>query len=97
VTVEEILLKFVNSYSPSCKRKWAQILFTTTQSFLGLKNIEPQTKKITGYCRVISPKQKDDWIRQIDNVKTYMLVKSYRFEIIQDIGSGMNYNKKGLN
>ena len=35
--------------------------------------------------------------RQIDNVKTYMLGKGYSFEIITDIGSGINYNKKGLN
>ena len=26
-----------------------------------------------------------------------MLAKGYQFEIIQDIGSGINYNKKGLN
>lgn len=50
-----------------------------------------------GYCRVSSHKQKDDLERQIDNVKTYMFAKGYQFEIISDIGSGMNYNKKGLN
>ena len=27
----------------------------------------------------------------------YMLAKGYRFEVIEDIGSGINYNKKGLN
>jgi len=26
-----------------------------------------------------------------------MIAKGYQFEIIQDIGSGINYNKKGLN
>ncbi|EEK91698.1 hypothetical protein B4084_0941 [Bacillus cereus] len=35
--------------------------------------------------------------RQIDNVKTYMFAKGYQFEIITDIGIGINYNKKGLN
>ena len=35
--------------------------------------------------------------RQIENVKTYMYAKGYQFEIITDIGSGINYNKKGLN
>lgn len=44
-----------------------------------------------------SNKQKDDLERQIDNVKTYMIAKGYQFEIITDIGSGINYNKKGLN
>lgn len=65
--------------------------------FLGLKGIETKTKKVIGYCRVGSHKQKDDLERQIENVKTYMIAKGYSFDIITDIGSGINYNKKGLN
>ena len=53
-------------------------------------------RKIIGYCRVSSHKQKDDLERQIENVKTYMYAKGYQFEIISDTGSGINYNKKGL-
>jgi predicted site-specific integrase-resolvase len=56
-----------------------------------------RTKKVIGYCRVSSNKQKDDLSRQIENVKTYMIAKGYSFEVITDIGSGINYNKKGLN
>jgi len=56
-----------------------------------------KNKKVVGYCRVSSNKQKDDLERQIENVKTYMIAKGYQFEIITDIGSGINYNKKGLN
>ena len=52
---------------------------------------------VVGYARVSSSKQKDDLERQIENVKMYMLAKGYSFEIISDIGSGINYNKKGLN
>ena len=44
-----------------------------------------------------SHKQKDDLERQIENVKTYMIAKGYSFDVITDIGSGINYNKKGLN
>lgn len=65
--------------------------------FLGLKNQLPPNRKIVGYCRVSSNKQKDDLERQINNVKTYMIAKGYQFEIISDIGSGINYNKRGLN
>ena len=43
-----------------------------------------------------STKQKDDLERQIENVKTYMYARGYQFELITDIGSGINYNKKGL-
>ena len=65
--------------------------------FLGLKLEKQINKKIIGYCRVSSHKQKDDLEKQIENVKTYMYAKGYQFEIITDIGSGINYNKKGLN
>ncbi|MFL8713036.1 IS607 family transposase [Clostridioides sp. GD02377] len=65
--------------------------------FLGLKQYKQLNKKTIGYCRVSSHKQKDDLERQIQNVKTYMFAKGYQFEIIIDIGSGINYNKKGLN
>lgn len=65
--------------------------------FLGLKSKTKLNKKTIGYCRVSSHKQKDDLERQVENIKTYMYAKGYQFEIITDIGSGINYNKKGLN
>ncbi len=64
--------------------------------FLGLKNIKPQ-RKIVGYCRVSSNKQKGDLELQVQYVKEYMIAKGYQFEIITDIGSGIDYNKNGLN
>ncbi|MBB5324937.1 putative site-specific integrase-resolvase [Anoxybacillus tepidamans] len=54
-------------------------------------------KKVIGYCRVSSQKQKDDLERQVQYVREYMIAKGYQFEIITDIGSGINYNKNGLN
>ena len=60
-------------------------------------NTPKKVKKIIGYCRVSSNKQRDDLDRQVENVKTYMLSRGYSFEIITDIGSGINYDKKGLN
>lgn len=65
--------------------------------FLGIKGEKTKNRKIIGYCRVSSTKQKDDLERQVDNVKTYMIAKGYSFDVITDIGSGINYNKKGLN
>ena len=53
-------------------------------------------KIVIGYCRVSTPAQKDDLQTQIENVKSYMYAKGYKFEIITDIGSGINYKKKGL-
>ena len=58
---------------------------------------EDNKRKVYGYCRVSSKKQQDDLERQIENLKTYLYAKGYEFEIITDIGSGINYTKQGLN
>lgn len=55
-----------------------------------------ETTKVVGYCRVSTNSQKDDLCTQIENVKSYMYAKGYQFEIISDIGSGINYKKPGL-
>ena len=62
-----------------------------------LRKKEPVKRVVVGYARVSSAKQKNDLERQIDSLTTYMLAKGYSFEVISDIGSGINYNKKGLN
>ena len=60
-------------------------------------NIKPNLdRKIIGYCRVSSNKQKDDLQRQIENMQMYLTAQGKPFEIISDIGSGINYKKKGL-
>ena len=57
-------------------------------SYLGLK------KEVVTvcYCRVSSYKQKDDLMRQV----AYMASKYPKAEIVKDIGSGLNYKRKGL-
>ena len=44
------------------------------------------------YCRVSSPKQRQDLERQIN----FMQSKYPKAEIIKDIGSGLNYKRRGL-
>ena len=53
-------------------------------------------RKIVLYARVSAKKQMDDLDRQIENLKTYAYTKGYSFELISDIGSGLNYKKEGL-
>ena len=67
------------------------------KNLLGLKIVENKEKIVIGYCRVSSNKQKNDLERQVENVTTFMLARGYKFKIITDIGSGINYNNKGLN
>ena len=59
----------------------------------GSMNID---KHVIGYCRVSTKSQKGDLENQIKNVKTYMLLRGYQFDIISDVGSGINYNNPGL-
>lgn len=70
--------------------------YSTEQLKLFNVNCSSKEKLVIGYCRVSTPSQKDDLETQISNVKSYMYAKGYKFEIIQDIGSGINYKKKGL-
>jgi predicted site-specific integrase-resolvase len=50
------------------------------------------SKKCVCYCRVSSGKQKDDLERQVK----FMQEKFQNYEIITDIGSGINFKRKGL-
>ena len=63
-----------------------------------LKNTQfsQREEKVVAYCRVSTKSQKEDLEKQVENVKSYMYAKGYSFEVITDIGSGINYKNKGL-
>ena len=48
------------------------------------------------YARVSSIDQKDDLKRQKLVLESYCASKGYQYELISDLGSGLNYKKKGL-
>lgn len=61
-----------------------------------LSTVKNQYRKNVGYCRVSTSKQKDDLLRQCENIEIYLKTLKQPYVIIKDIGSGINYNKKGL-
>ena len=65
------------------------------QAYLN-KNNPQQELPVILYARVSTRCQKDDLDRQVENLKSYAISKGYSFEIITDIGSGINYMKQGL-
>ena len=85
---------------PNTLRKWAdtgKIKAVTLASgqrrfdvddYLGL-TVPP---KVVCYCRVSSYKQRDDLERQVDFMKT----QYPEAEVVKDIGSGINFKRKGL-
>lgn len=70
--------------------------YYSTDQLNQVMSVKRPDRITVGYCRVSSRKQQDDLERQIDNVKTYLMAKGQPFEIISDIGSGINYKKRGL-
>ena len=48
------------------------------------------------YARVSSHDQKEDLKRQAQVLADYCTRPGWNFQVIQDLGSGMNYQKKGL-
>jgi putative resolvase len=49
-----------------------------------------------GYARVSSRDQKQDLDRQILRLESYCSAQGWNYEILSDLGSGLNYQKKGL-
>lgn len=66
------------------------------KEILNIEDDSIKDKVIIGYCRVSSNKQKDDLERQIENMTKYLDSLNKPYKIITDIGSGINYKKKGL-
>ena len=60
------------------------------------RNKVEQQRKTIAYARVSSHEQKPDLQRQIEMLELYCSAQGWSFEVISDLGSGMNYHKKGL-
>jgi predicted site-specific integrase-resolvase len=89
-------------------RRWADtglIKFIRTPGGIRLYDVEsvtaadgstakaPETRHAKiAYCRVSSAKQKDDLERQV----SFMRAKCPGYEIVTDVGSGLNFKRKGL-
>lgn len=66
-------------------------------SYSGIENVEDKRKTVI-YARVSSRNQKDDLANQVEFLQTYANAKGMIVdEIIEDYGSGLNYNRKKWN
>lgn len=70
--------------------------YYSTEQLKYFGDTQQKAKLVVGYCRVSTPSQKDELENQVNNVKTYMIAKGYSFEMITDIGSGIDYKRQGL-
>jgi predicted site-specific integrase-resolvase len=81
------LRKYADEGIIEAKRVGRQRLFNVSS----LKSLSSKSSVIC-YTRVSSTKQKDDLARQV----VFMRQQFPKAEIIQDIGSGLNFKRKGL-
>lgn len=54
------------------------------------------SKPALAYARVSSRDQKNDLVTQVALLESYCAANGWEYEVLTDLGSGMNYNKRGL-
>ena len=66
------------------------------KNFIGQAS-DKDERMVIGYARVSSHDQKDDLKRQVNRLDGYCSENFHEHQIISDLGSGLNYKKRGLN
>ncbi|NET62301.1 MAG: IS607 family transposase [Symploca sp. SIO2E6] len=85
--------KIRSERSPSGQRRF----FLTDVKGIVPRELNKLDERITiNYARVSSHDQKDDLTRQAQVLEAFSATNGWQYETIQDLGSGLNYNKKGL-
>ena len=82
---------------PHARTKGGQRRYNVQKLHTKSNSLISETSKTTiAYARVSSHDQKPDLTRQCSLLELYCIQRGWQFEIISDLGSGMNYHKKGL-
>lgn len=85
--------KIRSERSPSGQRRF----YLTDIKRITPREIKPLSQRITiNYARVSSHDQREDLIRQARILEAFSAANGWQYETIQDFGSGLNYQKKGL-
>ena len=58
--------------------------------------IKPEKYLAVAYARVSTHDQKEDLVRQEQMLEMFCSSRGWPFEVVSDLGSGMNYHKTGL-
>lgn len=86
----------MNKIQPSHRTQGGQRRYDITKLQPHIHIGSTHDRPTTAYARVSSHDQKDDLQRQIQMLEMYCSSRGWTFDIIQDLGSGMNYHKRGL-
>jgi len=86
--------KLVPDRTPAGRRRY-RVADVATFSPLGI-DTAALTRKTVAYARVSSFDQRKDLERQVKVLEMYCAAHGWAYEVVSDLGSGMNYRKKGL-
>jgi predicted site-specific integrase-resolvase len=86
------VIKTVGGHRKYNVQKYIEENKKESEPIKSLNEINNKEKLNICYVRVSTYNQKDD----LENQKEYMKRKYKNYEIIEDIGSGINFNRKGL-
>lgn len=86
--------KLVAERTPGGRRRYL-ISDVATFNPLGLERAA-LSRPTVAYARVSSHDQKADLERQVQVLEMYCASQGWQYEVIRDLGPGMNYRKKGL-
>ena len=81
-------------YLIPARRSKGNTRYYNLDQLIGAKKVESDLT--VAYARVSSHDQKEDLKRQAEVLAAYCTKQGWNFQVIQDLGSGMNYQKKGL-
>ena len=81
---------------PAYRSKGGHRMYSEEQLTQVFQRQKPQERINLGYARVNAKHQKDDLERQEHLLEAYLAKQGKPYEMITDIGSGINYTKTGL-
>ena len=89
----------LDQLTPSFRTKGGhrRYLLSKLQKLVGVVPDNNESRKVVGYARVSSHDQKNDLVRQVKRLNNYCQNISKNYEVIDDLGSGINFKKRGLN
>ena len=82
--------KLVPQRTPGGQRRY------DLSSLFGERSATTEARVTVAYARVSSNDQKADLDRQKRVLEMFCTARGWTFEVVSDLGSGMNYQKKGL-
>ena len=81
---------------PAYRGKSGHRMYSEEQLNEVLQIVKPKEKINLGYIRVSAKHQSSDLDRQSELMEMFLMKQGKEFQIISDIGSGINYKKRGL-